>query len=70
MGYRLYRGHNTHHYNEVQTLGNQTSIEVVLEQPKTYFAVTAYSAEGFESAPCDELAIDLTILDDPGAFSN
>jgi hypothetical protein len=68
VGYRLYRGHATRIYQKVETLGNQTTVEVVLHEPKTYFAVTAYGAEGFESSPCDELAIDLTILDDPAAF--
>jgi hypothetical protein len=40
-----------------QTVGNQTSARVTLDQPTTYFAVTAYTADGLESVPSAELTV-------------
>ena len=40
-----------------QTLGNQTTISVVLDQPIMFFAVTAYTADGLESSPSEELLV-------------
>ena len=57
-GYALYSGTATQQYSARQTLGNQTSVSVVLDQSIMYFAVTAYTAEGLESIPSEELVVN------------
>jgi len=57
VGYMLYVGSASHHYTSKQTIGNQTSARVVIDQPALYFAVAAYTNDGLESALSDELAV-------------
>jgi hypothetical protein len=40
-----------------QILGNQTAASAILDQPTTYFAVSAYTSEGLESVLSDELVV-------------
>ena len=56
-GYMLYSGNASHQYTLKQTLGNQTTASVVLDQPTTYFAVSAYTVEGVESLLSEELIV-------------
>lgn len=56
-GYRVYHGFASGHYTDVRDAGNWTMVEV---QPSPcavshFFAVTAYTADGLESAYSDEL---------------
>ena len=60
VGYALYSGTASQQYSTRQILGNQTSVSIVLDQPITYFAVTAYTVEGLESVPSEELAVPAT----------
>jgi hypothetical protein len=56
-GYLLYSGTASHQYTVKQTVGNQTSARVTLDQTTMYFAVTAYTADGLESVPSAELRV-------------
>jgi hypothetical protein len=57
-GYRLYYGKASGTYESAIDVGNQTtySISGFIEGVDYYFAVTAYNADGFESAFSDEVS--------------
>jgi len=57
VGYQLYRGSATHEYVSGQPLGPETSAQISVDQSATYLAVSAYTAEGFESDVCEELVV-------------
>jgi len=57
VGYRLYMGTESQNYVATMTLENQTSVKVFIDRPATYFVVTAYSADGLESSPSDEVVV-------------
>jgi hypothetical protein len=57
VGYQLYRGSASHEYVSGQPLGPQTSAQISVDQSATYLAVSAYTAEGFESDLCEELVV-------------
>jgi hypothetical protein len=56
-GYQLYTGNVSRHYIAGRPLGDRTSIKVVLDQPIVYLAVSAYTADGFESSRSEELVL-------------
>jgi hypothetical protein len=57
VGYVLYVGSASHRYTSKQTIGNLTSVRVVIDQPTLYFAVAAYTYDGLESVLSDEFAV-------------
>jgi hypothetical protein len=57
IGYQLYIGSESRRYTWKRALENETSVSVLIDQPITFFAVSAYTADGLESAPSDELAV-------------
>ena len=57
VGYQLYTGDGSRHYTAKQPLGDQTSAQVTVNQGAVYVAVSAYTAEGLESALSEELVV-------------
>ena len=57
VGYNLYIGTASGHYTTKQSLGNQIVAQLPANQQTLYLAVSAYTAEGLESALSDELAL-------------
>ena len=57
IGYRILMGTQSQNYVAKITLGNQTSVKVLINHPTTYFVVTAYTAAGLESSPSGELVL-------------
>lgn len=57
IGYRILMGIESQNYVAKITLGNQTSVKVLINHPTTYFVVTAYTAAGLESSPSGELVL-------------
>jgi hypothetical protein len=56
VGYRLYVGTTSHQYTEQWRVGDQTSAEVTVNGT-LYVVVTAYTDQGAESLPTEELVI-------------
>ncbi len=56
-GYRLYYGEYSGSYPNTIDAGNQTTVDVpnLIEGTMYYFAATAYTADGSESVPSDEI---------------
>jgi hypothetical protein len=59
VGYQLYTGIASHQYTAKQPIVGQTFAQVVLDQPAIYVAVSAYTADGLESALSEELVVTL-----------
>ena len=57
-GYNLYIGTETGHYLGHISVGNQTSVSVLVNHPRMVFVVTALCAAG-ESEPTNEVCITL-----------
>ena len=57
VGYNLYTGPSSHRYTLKQSLGNQMTAQLPANQGALYIAVSAYTAEGFESQLSDELTV-------------
>lgn len=57
VGYNVYIGAASHQYTMKQTVGDQTFALLPVNQATIYVVVTAYTVEGIESAPCDELIV-------------
>jgi hypothetical protein len=58
VGYYLYIGNASRQYTGKQPLGNQTSASVLVGDGAIYLAVSAYTAEGFESTLSQELVLN------------
>ena len=61
-GYRLYYGETSHNYSQMLDVGNMASASIsgLIVGATYYFAVTAYSREGLESAPSTEISYVVT----------
>ena len=57
VGYNLYTGIVSHQYTNKQPVGNETTAQLPAGQGTIYVAVSAYTAEGIESALSDELVV-------------
>jgi hypothetical protein len=57
-GYYLYIGNASRQYTGKHPVGNQTSASVAVGEGAVYLAVSAYTAEGFESALSQELVLN------------
>ena len=57
VGYKLYSGRSSRHYTVQEPLGDKTSAQVTVDQEAVYLAVSAYTAEGFESVLSEELVV-------------
>jgi hypothetical protein len=57
VGYNVYTGINSHQYTNKQPVGNQTMAQLPVGAGTIYVAVSAYTAEGIESALSDELIV-------------
>ena len=54
-GYRVYTGRQSRVYDSVLDVGNQTLAQLATTPGTTYYAVTAYDADGLESDFSDEV---------------
>jgi hypothetical protein len=57
VGYRVYSGNVSGQYTASQALGDQTTADVAINGGTVYIAVTAYTADGIESALSEELLV-------------
>jgi hypothetical protein len=57
VGYRVYSGNVSGQYTASQALGDQTTAQVAINGGTVYIAVTAYTADGIESALSEELLV-------------
>ncbi len=55
-GYNVYHGRESGDYSRIETVEAPTAIIGVRGTKKVYFAITAYTEDGIESDPSDEVS--------------
>jgi hypothetical protein len=57
VGYHVYTGDKSGNYDSKTALGNQTSIEITVDQSTVYVAVSAYNEDGLDSMLSNEVKV-------------